>query len=55
MTFVSIGWRPGSVMMLIVGLTPLGVTTFFEFDFTVSNEQAALCCFFAATGLSHPR
>ena len=33
-------------MMLIVGLTPLGVTTFFEFDFIVSNEQAALCCFF---------
>ena len=37
-------------MMLIVGLTPLGVTTFFEFDFTVSNEQAALCRFLRRRG-----
>ena len=32
-----------------------GRNNFFEFDITVSNEQAALCRLFAATGLPHPR
>jgi len=37
-------------MMLIFGVTSLGVTTFFEFDITVSNEQAALCRFLRRRG-----